>query len=206
VSVWTIAAQEGTGGERIAAELAHAADVPLLDRHALALIAQELDPGFPEVDELEQRLCGRFSTLALGLAINTGSAVAFEELELRHKLPALGRAILDRAAHSPCVICAPAAFAALLQHPTAVHARLWAPLEWRVSAYQRECLVDRHCAEEAIRRDDHRKHVWVKSLYHVDLDDARRFSLVLDASRFAPDRLVETLLVAGGARAAVAPT
>jgi cytidylate kinase len=44
----------------------------------------------------------------------------------------------------------------------------------------------------------------VKSLYRVDADDARLFSLVLDASRFSPSRLVDTLVAAGGARAAAA--
>ena len=101
------------------------------------------------------------------------------------------------------MIYAPAAFAALSQHPSAVHARLWAPLEWRVATYQRENFVDRRCAEKALKRDDHDKRAWVKSLYHVDIDDLRLFSLVLDASRFSPDRLVQTLLAAGGVEAAL---
>jgi cytidylate kinase len=105
MTVWTIAAQEGTGGARLAAELALAADVPLLDR-------------------------------------------------------------------------------------------------WRISAYKREQLVDRRCAEKALKRDDHGKRAWVKSLYHVDIDDLRLFSLVLDASRFSPGRLVEAMLAAGGVEAA----
>jgi cytidylate kinase len=42
----------------------------------------------------------------------------------------------------------------------------------------------------------------VKSLYHVDIDDLRLFSLVLDASRFSPGRLVEAMLAAGGVEAA----
>jgi cytidylate kinase len=46
--------------------------------------------------------------------------------------------------------------------------------------------------------------VWVKSLYRVDIDDPRLFSLVLDASRFSPERLVDTLLAAGGVQPALA--
>jgi hypothetical protein len=53
MTVWTISAQRGTGGTRLATELATAADIPLLDREALALFAQRIDPDFPEVDELE---------------------------------------------------------------------------------------------------------------------------------------------------------
>jgi cytidylate kinase len=100
------------------------------------------------------------------------------------------------------VIYAPGAFAVLADCAPAVHVRLRAPLEWRIVNHQREELVDRRCAEKRLRNDDHRKQAWVKSLYRVDLDDTRLFSLVLDASRFSPDRLVDTLLAAAGVAAA----
>jgi hypothetical protein len=76
--------------------------------------------------------------------------------------------------------------------------RLLAPFDWRIAAYQREQIVDRRCAEKALKRDDQRQRAWVKSLYHVDIEDARLFSLVLDASRFTPEPLLQTLLAAGG--------
>lgn len=41
-------------------------------------------------------------------------------------------------------------------------------------------------------------------LADVDIDDAQLFSLVLDASRFSPERLGETLLAAGGVQAGLA--
>jgi hypothetical protein len=206
MAVWTIAAQEGTGGARLAAALAEAAGVSLLDRQRLALFAHQLDPDFPELDEIEGRLGGRLNTLALSTAITAGSPDAFHEIELRQKLPAIGRAVVAEASHSPAVIYAPAAFAALTEHPSAVHVRVRAPFDWRIAAYQREHIVNRRCAEKALKRDDHRQQAWVKSLYHVDIDDARLFSLVLDASRFTTERLVETLLAAGGAHAALLAT
>lgn len=202
MTVWTISAQEGTGGTRIAAELAAAAGVPLLDREALAVLAHELDPALPELEELEGRF-GRFTMLSLSAALSVGSAEAFQEVELRHKLPDLGRAILGEAARSSCVIYVPAAFAALSDHPSAIHVRLCAPLDCRIASYQRERLVDRRCAEKALKRDDHRIQAWVKSLYRVDIDDARRFSLVVDTSRFTTERLVEILLTAGGVQTAL---
>jgi hypothetical protein len=200
MTVWTISAQEGTGGGRLAAELAAAAEVPLLDRAALGVLVHRLDPAFPETDELEARF-GRLTMLSLSAALSVGSAEAFQEVELRHKLPALGRAILGEAARSPCVIYLPAAFAALEDHPSAIHVRLCAPLECRVAAYQREHLVDRRCAEKALKHADHRTQAWVKSLYRADIDDARRYSLVLDASRFSHERFVDILLAAGGVHA-----
>jgi len=200
--VWTISAQEGAGGDRIAAELAAAAGVPLLGRTELAAVAHELDPKHldPEdFEEIERRFGGRLSALAFNMAVTTGAgAAALQELQFRHKLPELARAIVGRAAQEPCVIFAPAAFAALPDHPRAIHVRLRAPLACRIAAYQHEHLVDRSCAEKAIKRDDHVKHAWVRSLFHVEIDDDRLFALVLDTSRFSPERLVEILIAAGG--------
>jgi len=209
MAVWTISAQEGTGGDQVAAELAAAAGLPLLDRNALALLARDVDPDHLEVEdfeEIEERFGGRLSLLGLSMAITTGPAAAdaLQELQFRHKLPELGRAVVTEAARRPCVILAPAAFAALPEHPGAIHIRLRAPLACRIAAYQREHLVDRGCAEKAIKHDDRVKHALVRSLYHVEIDDERLFALVLDASRFSPERLVEILLAAGGIPAAAA--
>jgi cytidylate kinase len=207
MSVWTIAAQEGTGGERVAAGLAESAGVPLLDRSELAHIAHELDPDELEVEDFEeiaQRFGGRLRMLALGMAVTAGpaAAAALEELRFRHKLPELARAVIGNATRRPCVILAPAAFAALPEHSGAINVRLRAPLACRIAAYQRDHLVDHGCAEKENKRDDHVTSAWVRSLYHVDINDDRLFTLVLDASRFSPERLVEILLAAGGARRA----
>ncbi len=198
MGVWTIAAQEGTGGEGLAVELAAQADVRLLDRHALALIAHELDPAFPLDDELEARLGGRLNALALSTAISTGSVDAALELRLRRALPAVGRAVLAEAARNPCVIYAPAAFAALGDHPGVVHTRLQAPLPSRIVSYQREHLLDRRRAAKCVKHADHGTRAWVRSLYGVDIDDARYFSVVVDVSRFPSQRLVDMLLAAAG--------
>jgi cytidylate kinase len=204
VTIWTISAQEGTGGDQVAAELAASAGVPLLDRQTLARFAHELNPDeleVEEIEEIEERLGGRLRMLALSMAMMTGAAAAaaLPEIKLRQKLPELGRAVFNAAARQPCVILSPAAFAALAEHPGAIHVRLRAPLASRIAAYQRDHLVDRGRAEKAITRDDHVKSALVRSLYHVEIDDDRLFALVLDAGRFTPERLIEILLAAGGA-------
>jgi cytidylate kinase len=203
MTIWTISAQAGTGGDRIAAELAASAGVPLLDRQTLARFAHDLNPDELEVEDIEQieeRFEGRLRVLALSTAMTTAAvaAVALPEIQFRNRLPELGRAVFSEVARQPCVILSPAAFAALSEHPGAVHVRLHAPLETRIAAYQRDHLVDRGRAAKAISHDDHVKGALVRSLYHVDVDDGRRFGLVLDASRFTPGRLVEILLAAGG--------
>src|SRR5882757_4577556 len=81
VTVWTISAQEGTGGTRVAAELAAAAQVPLLDREGLSTLAHQVEPALPDLDELEERF-SRFAMLSLSAALSVGAAEAFQEVEL----------------------------------------------------------------------------------------------------------------------------
>jgi hypothetical protein len=196
MTLWTISAQTGTDGRAIATGLAARAGVPLLDRAALAAFAHALEPEIGDVDDLEARLGGGLQAFALSMALAGGAAEAAGELRLRRALPDLGRAVLADAAREPAVIFAPAAFAALRDHPAAVHVRVHAPFDLRVAAYQRHELVDRRCAQKAIRHDDDHQRTWVSTLYHVDVDDPALFSLVVDASRFPPDRVVDMLLAA----------
>jgi hypothetical protein len=198
VAFWTISAQAGTGGAEIAAELARRAEATLLDRDALVALVHELEPLINDAEELEARLSGGLAGLALGAAIATGAPEAVRELQLRKELPELGRVVMREVARQPAVVLAAGAFAALPDHPAAIHVRLRAPFDWRVPVYQRQEVVDRHAAEKAVRHDDDQKRSWVKTLYHVDVDDPSRFSLVVDVSRFASDRVVELLLASAG--------
>ena len=195
--VWTISAEAGAGGEGVAGDLAAAAGVSLMDFKALSGMAPDLLGDVPDLADLEERVGGRLNAIGLSLAmIGTGSAEAVSELEFRRTLPELGRAVLKEATRSSCVILAPTAFLGLRDHESAVHVRIHAPLEWRINAYQREHIVDRGAAERAVKHDDQITRTWVKTLYHVNLDDYALFSVVLDASRFSPQRIVDMLIAA----------
>ena len=198
--VWTISSQTGTGGAAIAAELAVRARVPLFDREMLATLASALEPSLAssDLDDLEERVGGRLNALALSAAMMSGAPQAFQELQLRQTLPSLGRAVLRQAARGSAVIVANAAFAALAEHPGALHVRLRAPFRWRVAEVRRRDLVDEERAKRVVRHDDHLQRNWVRALYHADVDNPAGFGLVIDASRLSHDRIVEVLLAAGG--------
>jgi hypothetical protein len=195
--IWTISAVAGVGGERIAAELAAAAGVSLFDFRALSSLAGDQLGDVPDLADLEERVGGRLNAIGLSLAmIGSGSALAVSELEFRRTLPELGRAVLGEAVRSSCVILAPSAFLGLRDHVSAIHVRIHAPLEWRIDAYQRDNVVDRPAAERAVKHDDQMTRAWVKTIYHANLDDYSMFSVVVDASRFSTQRLVEMLIAA----------
>jgi len=195
--VWTISAEAGVGGERVAADLAAAAGVSLMDFKALSGMAPDLLGGVPDLADLEERVGGRLNAIGLSLAmIGNGSALALSELEFRRTLPELCRAVLGEAARSSCVILSQSAFLGLRDHASAIHVRIHAPLEWRIDAYHRDNVVDRGAAERAVKHDDHMTRTWVKTMYHANLDDYSLFSVVVDASRFSTQRVVAMLLAA----------
>ena len=200
MSIWTISSQTGTDGAAIAAELAVRARVPLFDRETLATLASALEPSLAgsDLDDLEERVGGRLNALALSAAMTSGSPEAFHELQLRQTLPSLGRAVLRRAARGSAVVVANAAFAALAEHPGALHVRLRAPFAWRVEEVRRRDLVDAERAKRVVRHDDQLQRNWVRALYDADVDDPAGFGLVIDASRLSRERIVEMLLAAGG--------
>lgn len=198
MAVWTISAQPGTPGAEVATELAARAAAPLFDRKALAPLVRELSPKLGDLDDVEGRFGGRFNALALSLAMTYGAPAAFREAELRRDLPELGRKVMGEVARGPAVILSSAAVNSLRDHPGAVHPRLWAPEEWRVTAYSRTEVVDRANAVRKLAHADHTERAWVHALFNVRVDDPALYTLVLDASRLASDRIVDMLLAASG--------
>ena len=80
--------------------------MPLLDRETLARFAHELNPDDLEVEDIErieELFGGRLRMLALSMGMTTASVAAagLPEIQLRHKLPELGRALFNEVARQP---------------------------------------------------------------------------------------------------------
>lgn len=197
MAVWTISAQPGTPGVEVATALAARAGVPFFDRKALEPIVHELSPELGDLDDVEGRFGGRLNALALAVAMTYGAPAAFRELELRSTLPELGRKVIGEVARHPAVILAAAAAHALPDRPGAIHARLSAPEAWRIAAYSRTEVMNKASAARELTQADHVERTWVHALFDVRVDDPALYTIVLDASRLAPDRIVDVLLAAG---------
>lgn len=198
MTVWTLSLEEGTGGEEIAASLAAAADVPLIDREAEAVIAQVLGLLPEEVDQLERHLPGPLYRIAIAVSASSGYAMPDES---RIKLPAVRETterVFREAARWPCVLLGRAGFRIVADHPGALHVRLRAPFEWRVSNHARAHLITLAEAADAIRKEDHARETYVKRLYDIRLDDPANFHLVIDVSRLDRDTVVRVLLEVAG--------
>ena len=57
---------------------------------------------------------------------------------------------------------------------------------------------DAESARRELAHADHVERTWVHALFDVRVDDPSLYTVVLDASRLAPDRIVEVLLTAAG--------
>src|SRR5262245_28153786 len=143
--VCTIAAEAGTPANVVAATIAARSGARLLDRPVLIALARDLDTEISDFDRLEERVCNRLTTFAMGLAF-PGAPDVVRELELKKTVARMARKVLSDAVREPSVILAPAAFAGLEDHPSAIHVSLRAPLAWRITTYGRENLLDRHRA------------------------------------------------------------
>src|SRR6478752_3047405 len=60
-------------------------------------------------------------------------------------------------------------------------------------AARTSCVI---LAQRAVKHDDHMTRTWVKTMYHANMDDYSLFSVVVDASRFSTQQVVEMLLAA----------
>jgi hypothetical protein len=195
VRVWTISAAAGVGARWIAEALAGRLDIPMLDRDAL----MELSGESGTAADVDQRVYNRLQTLGLEFAAGFGAVQAAQEISFLTGLSARGRSLLEEVGHSRCVIYAPSAAGALQEHDSALHTRLWAPFDWRVENFARMHMLNADDAKHQVKQLDRVQKQFASRLFDIDLDDLSRFSVAINARVVARERIVETLLGAGGA-------
>ena len=197
MTVWTIDAEPGTGGRAIARELAHRADVPLVDEQFTLALAIDLGTSVEAAREYERAVPWLVRhALLVGMAARPGPEMALELRRLDDARRAVGR-VVHEAARTPCVIFGRCAFELLASHPGALHARLWAPLQWRVERVARtRCSSLGEARRRLIRaeRDRLRANRWLLRRR----GPATPVHVACDASRLAPEAIVELLLAAAG--------
>lgn len=195
IRVWTISAEAGIGGRAVAEAVASTLEIPMLDRAALL----ELSGEGGSVEDVDSHLHGRLQTLGLQYATVFGASEALDELTALERLSARGRDVLQQLGHERCVIYAHSAAGALQDHDSALHVRLWAPVDWRVERYARLHAVNAEQARDRVRQLDRLQRDLATQLFDLDVDDLRRFTLAIDARRVGPDQIAAAVLGAGAA-------
>lgn len=200
MAVWTISFEAGSSGELVARALAERAGAPLIDRQAVVAIAHALEIELEEADHLEHHPPGgRLEQMGLAAAaLAPLGAGAVAELRRQPTLRAVTERLIREAARERCVILGRGGFIILADHPGAIHIRLHARLEWRVAQHARHECISREEARRAILAEDHARDAYLRRLYGRHFADLSGFHLVIDASRFPPETIVEMALAAAG--------
>lgn len=200
MAVWTISFEAGSGGELVARELAEYAQAPLIDRQAVLAIAHAFGVKIEDADHLEHHPPGSpLEKFGLGLAaLAPLGASAVAELLRQPTLRAVTERVVHEAARQRCVVLGRGGYLILADHPGAIHIRLHAPLEWRVARHAREECISREEARRTLLAEDDARNAYLRRLYGRHFADLSGFHLVIDASRFPTQTIVEMALAAAG--------
>jgi len=204
MTIWTIDADEWSGGDEIARGLAARAGVPLVAEQFLVALALELGTTVTAARQIEREAASPI----LRFALATGAAMR-PSPELVHRLEHYRdcRAAFERAAReaarTPCVIVGHGAYAVLADRPGAHHIRLRAPVEWRARRLAADMCISAAAARRQVRRDERSRRRRLRRIFGLDARDLSPFDAIFDTSRMSADSIVESLLaVAGGRRTA----
>ncbi len=191
--VVTLSWQLGVDGERIGELLGERLGLPVVNRQIVRAIMRAL----------RLRATAAEGTVPTWRAdAGAGLSEWFGVAELRavpgqaEQAHRTTESVLHEAGRQSCVVVGRGGFAALADHADARHVRLIAPAEWRIDRVAAERVVTRTEARRLVAADDRMRRGYIGRHYARRLDDPSNFHLMITASRFTDEELVE-VIVAG---------
>lgn len=77
--------------------------------------------------------------------------------------------------------------------PNVINARIIAPLDFRISIFQKQQNVDSHIAEELVRKRDRNRSGFIRYLFEKDVADPDGYDIILNAQKFEVESAAEIL-------------
>jgi cytidylate kinase len=207
MSIVAISAAYGAGGGRIAREVADRLGVPFVDRGLAVSMAERLDISVDEALEardppgpslLERLLSGFHAAAPAGVP----SALPPDVVTPEDLHRASRDVLIAQARTGSGVILGRGACAALRDQAGVLRVRLTGPPERRVAQAQWLGAADRATAQRAMRRMDRAHAEYLRRFYEVSVDAPDLYHLMIDATAFGLDAVVE--LIVAAARAPIA--
>ncbi len=161
----TIARQAASGGEQIAAEVARALGLALVDRPFLERLAQDHGLTTEELDESDEE----------GRAVPSASAQVHVDY-----LQAL---LLDRAEQEDLVVLGRGGQFLFGGCPWSLHVKVVASLEARIAALRKGQSLTNAEAEKYLADIDRQRSGWIGQVYAADWEDPIHYDLVLRTDR-----------------------
>ena len=192
-----ISAAYGAAGSHIAPALAERLGVPFVDRAIPLEVADRLDIPVEEALAHEERAGGSLLERLLSgfRGADTGAPAPLppDVASAQDFHRAAQEVLLARASTGEGVILGRGAVAALREDPRALRVRLTGPAARRLDQALRLGAPDRDAAKRALHRLDRAHADYLRQFYDVDIDDARLYHLVIDATAFAPEIVVDLI-------------
>jgi cytidylate kinase len=196
MTVITLSWQLGIDGERIGELLGDRLGLPVVNRQIVRAIMRALHLRATAAEAAERTVPTWRSEVGAGLSEWFGVAelrAALGQAEQAHRTT---ESVLHEAGRQSCIVVGRGGFAALADHPGARHVRLISPAEWRIDRVAAERVASRAEARRLVAADDRMRRSYIGRHYARRLDDPSNFHLMITASRFTDEELVE-VIVAG---------
>jgi len=172
MAILTISRQKGSLGDEIASMLASRLGYHLYDREIINKAARE--SGSPElaladIDELD----------LLGLSITEEESCKYRE--------AISTILHEIARSGDAIILGRGGQVILRDDPSALHVRIFAPIELRIQRVARRQEINPEKARQLIRAADKHSRRHLKRCYQADWDDPTLYDLVINTQKIQPE-------------------
>ena len=183
----TISRQFGAGGSEVARRVAEALGWRVVDNEMVDEVARRAGLAPEEVARKEERAPGFLERLTRALArsvpeLFSGAGEKVPEPEEARIVRVTERVVAEVAAAGRAVMVGRAGAAVLSaggEHD-AVHIKLVAPVQFRVTAAMQRLGIDRAAATTLLQETDANRARYVKQNYQRDWDDATSYHMVLN--------------------------
>ena len=173
--VLTVSRQHGCGGGDVVKALAEELKLDVFDREIIRQIAESTHLSERVVSTLDEKARAWLADWLEGVASHDFLSAS----EYRYQLMRLVGAI---AQHGGAIVVGHGAHLALGEGE-ALRVRLVAPLETRVATVMKRAGISEREARRQVQTVDASRRAFVMQHFHVELDDATRFDLVLNTAR-----------------------
>lgn len=192
-----ISAAYGAAGSRIGPAVARRLDVPFVDRGIPLAVADRLDVSVEDALAHEERASGSLLERLLSgfQGADTGAPAPLPADLVRAEdfHHAAREVLLAQARTGEGVILGRGAVAALRDDPRVLRVRLTGPVPRRIEQALRLGAPDRDTAKRGLRQLDRAHADYLRQFYDVDIDDPSLYHLVIDATAFAPELVVDLI-------------
>lgn len=196
----TVSREYGSGGGEIAARLARRLGWQLVDHEIVAAVARTLGVSEAAAAAHDEHAAGAIGRILSGMRLlgpmAYGEVPEGPDEEARRYRDALERVVRATVAAGRVVIVGRGAQVLLGTRRDTLHARVVAPLDWRVAYVERREGLDTAAARARIQAKDHDRVRYLQAEYHRRPDDAHLYDLTVNTGALDLDDAVDLLALA----------